>query len=524
MPNEIILRDYQEAQYNYIDWKVELTNTCGVESPTGSGKTFVMLKYAKDFLDKNPMTNIIITTGFNKLVFLMEKRAKEIGLDPLIIIGTKALNCPKEWNDKFPNQEYEFFTEEDRRCTCGKKHYRFDKSNNDPDDKCCPFTMMAYRELFNEIQNGFGHVIITNHSTFLAHQATDLWKNCGLLMVDEAHTFITYYDSWIQLELDRNDLMKINDAIIKIKPPMSMIIRQNIMNGKTLPSNQVNALTNVLSGQLKQKAKDFFETKPAANNWIEHDENSYSISYFYRHFDCQRPKTILFSATLDKFTLQMFSCKEVDVYREKKMICDYTQSEFVALPRNNFKDAFLEFIDYVDGKGLKNGLCLSTTITDMKIALEQNGYKGFKMTSDVAEFEKHIESNNGEKFILCGSRALFQGIDIPKLDFVCMNKIPFPTWNDKARAQQDYLTNNGKNGFNAWNDFVVPKVENDILQGSGRLWRSADSKGVVSIFDERVEKFGYMFRHVFQEYRRGIKMNIIKEPYGEIEDFNKKRR
>ena len=34
---EISLRDYQEKQYNFIDWKLEISNTVGVESRRGAG-------------------------------------------------------------------------------------------------------------------------------------------------------------------------------------------------------------------------------------------------------------------------------------------------------------------------------------------------------------------------------------------------------------------------------------------------------------------------------------------------------
>jgi Rad3-related DNA helicase len=152
----------------------------------------------------------------------------------------------------------------------------------------------------------------------------------------------------------------------------------------------------------------------------------------------------------------------------------------------------------------------------MRIALGCNGYNGFRMIDDLDEFS---HADPGEKLVLCGSRALFQGIDIPALDFVCLNRIPFPNWNDKARAQQDYLTNNGKNGFDPWKGFVVPKTQNDILQSSGRLWRDVSSKGVVSIFDDRIEKHRYMIKRCFDQYRHGIAINIRREPNGEIESF-----
>ena len=512
----IQLRDYQNVQLDFADDRLEVASTVAVESPTGSGKTYVMLELARRWLDRDALSNVVISTGFNNLVFLMEKRALEMGLKPLVLIGTKALNCPMEWDAKNGDEaEFKPFTM-DGSCRCGTKHYHLDVEHGDPSEKSCPFTMREYRSLLEKISKGSGYVVITNHSTYLAHQGLGTFSNCSLLMVDEAHTFSTFYDSWVSLELDRSDLAKIDQAISHLRPPMNMIVKSNIMNGKQLPQSQVEALVNEVRGKSKSLVRQFFETKPAANNWIEMESDAYTINYFYRVFEMERPKTLLMSATMDDFTLQMFEVRHVNVYREHKSFCDYSQSEFIALPREEFKPAYLEFLDYVNEKGLHRGLCLSTTINDMRIALGCNGYNGFRMIDDLDEFS---HADPGEKLVLCGSRALFQGIDIPALDFVCLNRIPFPNWNDKARAQQDYLTNNGKNGFDPWKGFVVPKTQNDILQSSGRLWRDVSSKGVVSIFDDRIEKHRYMIKRCFDQYRHGIAINIRREPNGEIESF-----
>ena len=513
------LRPYQQQQLNFADWRLEVANTVGIESPTGSGKTYVILELARQWLEKNPLTNVVITTGFNNLVFLMEKRANALGMEPLVLIGTKALNCPVEWEVKHPNESFRCFTET-RECVCGKKHLHLDTEHKNPADKVCPYTIREYRNLFNQIQNGSGKLIITNHSSFLAHQATGLWNNVSLLIVDEAHTMSTYYDTWVQLELDVNDLRQVDQVINKLKPPMNMVVKRNIQNGKMLPMPQVNALTSMLSGSLKEKVREFFTTKPAPNVWVEAGPDGYVLDRFYRQFDMERPKTVLFSATLDDFTLRMFKCRKADLYQEKTAVADYSKSEFIAIPRKEFKPAYLEFLEYVSSKGLKYGLCLSTTIADMKIALEQDGYRGFKATASLSEFIEHVQSQSSESMVLCGSRALFQGVDIPGVQFVCLNRIPFPNWNDKAKAQQDYITDHGRNGIDAWGDFVVPKTENDILQSSGRLWRGAESEGVVACFDDRCDRFAYMFKHCFYERRKGITMLIMDQEHaGEVREW-----
>jgi Rad3-related DNA helicase len=511
----IVLRKYQQIQQHFAETCLETANTVAVESPTGSGKTYVILEVAKRWLEKNPLSNVVVSTGFNNLVFLMEQRALEMGLKPLVLIGSKALNCPKQWvEDGLEMEGFKPFTLE--RHLCGTKHNHLDVEHDDPLEQFCPFTIKEYRSLCSKISGEAGYVVITNHSTYLAHQELGTFNNCNLLVVDEAHTFSSFYDSWISLELDKNDLAKIEVAINKLKPPMNMLVKSNIMNGKPLPQSQVDALVNALKGHTRELARQFFETRPAPNNWIETDEGCYSISYFYHEFEMKRPKTLLMSATMDEFTLKMFGCSRNNTYREREQFCDYSQSEFIALPREDFKVAYLEFLDYVNEKGLVRGLCLSTTNHDVQMALECDGHRGYHMVTDLDEF---LKADPEKKLVLCGSRALFQGIDIPNLNFVCLNRIPFPNWNDKARAMQDYLTNNGKNGFNPWKGFTIPKTQNDILQSSGRLWRDRDSKGVVSIFDDRIEKHGYMVKHCFNFYRHGIAMNIRREKNGPVEPF-----
>lgn len=513
--SKIKLRDYQKIQLDFIESRIDIADIVGIESPTGSGKTIVILEYIKKWFEKpeNHLTNVIISTGFNTLVFLLEKRAKEMGLNPKILIGTKACNCPALMEDD--DIESKVFTQSDQ-WRCGDKHKHLDITTKNWSQKVCPYTQELYREYFQSIINNVGQVIITNHSSLLIHQES--LSNTSLLIIDEAHTFSMFYDSYLKLELDKYDLENIDEAINSIPKPMSTIIKMNMQRCVDLPSVQINKICeNIEDAGTRSRAKEFFETKQDYSNWIERNNNSYSIDKFYRSFELKiKPKILLFSATLDNFTLNMFNVRQSNFYREYKTFCDYSQSEFIAIPNESFEKSLKMFLDYVNEKDLKSGLILSTTISDMNIALKYDNENGYKMFKDIKQFQEF----EGKK-ILVGSRALFQGIDINDLSFVCLNKIPFPTWDDKTRAYQDYLTNQGKNDFDPWNDFTVPKTENDIIQSTGRLWRSIESKGIVSIFDPRVEKFRYMMRHVFDRYRHGIKTNIMDEE-GNISNFKLK--
>lgn len=519
------LRDYQKRQLDFVENALQSASIAAVESPTGSGKTFVMLSLAKNYLRQHPMSNVCITTGFNNLVFLMEQRAEELGLDVRVLIGTRALNCPAKWEKEAPIDPrtreripFKPFTPAGMRCQCGAEHLRLDTEAVDPEDRVCPWVNKAYHQLLDEIKNSGGKLVVTNHSTFLAHQDNGTFDNCGLLVIDEAHTFGTYYDEFMALELEKRDFQAIDAAMSRLKPPMNMVIRKNIENGKALPKPQIDALCAQMDRKTAMVVREFFETKSAPNNFITVGENYGRIDYFYHYFDFKRPKkTVLFTATLDKWTAQMFNLARSNVYRERKQFCDYSKSEFVAIPRESFKDAFKEFVQYVDEKGLKHGLCLSTTIHDMNEALEMNGLNGYWMTKDLQEFERIVYDEPDRKVILCGSRALFQGIDIHGLEFVCLNKIPFPNYDEKQQKMNEFLQD--KAGIDSWSGFTVPKTQNDMLQSSGRLWRDVDSHGVVSCFDPRVEKFQYMFKYVFCEYRNGINMLIKRGPRSKVEPW-----
>ena len=517
--DEIILRDYQKSQINFIEERIDIADIVGIESPTGSGKTIVMLEYIKQWLSKpeNQLSNVVISTGFNNLVFLLEQKSKEMGLDSKILIGTKACNCPVMLEDLHA-EETTIFTLSDK-YRCGEKHKHLDTSTDKWSQKVCPFTQAMYKEHFQSIVNGVGQVIITNHSSLLIHQES--LKNCGLLIIDEAHTFSIFYDSYLKLELDKADLIEIDKKINTIANPMKAIIKMNMQRGVTLPNAQIDKICATIDDSvLRSNTRKFFETKADYSNYIERTPFSFTVDKFYRSFELTiHPKIILFSATLDEFTLDMFNVRKSNFYKEYKTFCDYKQSEFIAIPNDDYLTSLKMFLEYVSGKGLCSGLILSTTIVDMKIALKNcDGYNGYKMFTTIKEFEAYEVSITSKK-ILVGSRALFQGIDIQGLDFVCLNKIPFPTWDDKMRAQQDFLTNNGKNNFDPWNQFTIPKTENDVIQSTGRLWRQIESKGVISIFDPRVEKFRYIIRHTMDRYRHGIVTNIMDDE-GNVNHFD----
>lgn len=525
--SNVVLRDYQERQLDFIRDIIPTTNTLGIQSGTGSGKSITFLSYAKEYLNENPDKNVIISTGFNHLVFQLEETAKFIGFEEnkiKILIGKKVCNCPIEAEENgIPSNKFKLFTR-NSEYNCGNKHYRL----NIDDKKECPFTFQSYIEYFQNINSQTGQIIITNHSSLLLQY--DKIPNVGIIIIDEAHTFGNFYDNFVSLELDKDDLTILDKAINQVKEPIRSIIKMNMNNNSRLPKKQIDAICDakILENNidLQNRIYEFFTTEPSIANYIEMNNYYYKINKFYHNFELnfsKDVKIILFSATLDKYTLQMFQCKKQHIYIEHKIFCKYENSEFLSIhndENSSFKDNLNIFLKYLlyckNDKNINSGLILSTTITDMeeaiKILSKNPIFKIYSIYDDNAldYFKKYNAKRYSKIKVLIGSRGLFQGIDIPDIDFVVLNKIPFPNYDEKNQALQKFLTNDGKSNYNFWENYTIPKVCNDIIQSTGRLWRSTDSKGIVSILDPRLSKrFKYLISMTMDKYRHGINIKEL---------------
>jgi ATP-dependent DNA helicase DinG len=92
---------------------------------------------------------------------------------------------------------------------------------------------------------------------------------------------------------------------------------------------------------------------------------------------------------------------------------------------------------------------------------------------------------------LFGTLSLWQGVDVPgpSCQLVVMDRIPFPRPDDPLiSARQRAVEEAGGNGFMA-----VPARHAALLiaQGSGRLVRTMDDRGVVAVLDPRLDKARY---------------------------------
>ncbi|MEV2276676.1 ATP-dependent DNA helicase [Nocardiopsis sp. NPDC049922] len=96
-----------------------------------------------------------------------------------------------------------------------------------------------------------------------------------------------------------------------------------------------------------------------------------------------------------------------------------------------------------------------------------------------------------ERACLFGTLSLWQGVDVPgpSLQLVIVDRIPFPRPDDPlASARQRSVAAHGGNGF-----LSVAATHAALLlaQGTGRLLRSTDDRGVIAVLDPRLATARY---------------------------------
>jgi ATP-dependent DNA helicase DinG len=92
---------------------------------------------------------------------------------------------------------------------------------------------------------------------------------------------------------------------------------------------------------------------------------------------------------------------------------------------------------------------------------------------------------------LFGTLSLWQGVDVPgaNLSLVVIDRIPFPRPDDPlASARQEAVARSGGNGFMA---VSASQAALRLAQGSGRLIRTTDDRGVVAVLDSRLATARY---------------------------------
>lgn len=102
---------------------------------------------------------------------------------------------------------------------------------------------------------------------------------------------------------------------------------------------------------------------------------------------------------------------------------------------------------------------------------------------------------NAKNAVLFGLKSFWEGVDYPreKLTQVIITKLPYPNPSSPVIAAKiDYIE---KNMQDSWSKLSIPMMINDVRQGAGRLIRTQEDVGLLSILDPRLWTAGVMGNH-----------------------------
>ena len=166
-------------------------------------------------------------------------------------------------------------------------------------------------------------------------------------------------------------------------------------------------------------------------------------------------------------------------------------SNDVISPKNKNHELYLdslavkvdELIRITGGRSL----VLFTAKEDMKgvydrISTKEHNFNIMFQTNNANRDKEEFRKD--ETSVLFATGSFFEGIDVKgeSLEQVIITKLPFPTVNPVIVEKASHFTD----GFK---EVYLPEMIIKLKQGAGRLIRSANDKGIVSILDSRYEDY-----------------------------------
>ena len=121
--------------------------------------------------------------------------------------------------------------------------------------------------------------------------------------------------------------------------------------------------------------------------------------------------------------------------------------------------------------------------------------------------QKHKQRiDEGQKSILFGLASLAEGIDLPGdyLTHVIIAKIPFAVPNDPLEQSiAEWMETQGRNPFM---EISVPEASLRLIQACGRLIRTEQDKGQITILDQRLisKRYGQLLLDALPPYQRKL--------------------
>ena len=256
--------------------------------------------------------------------------------------------------------------------------------------------------------------------------------------------------------------------------------------------------------------------------WFQIDKNRTNIKLYATPFDVSNQlnenlfdkldKIIFTSATLavdEKFkyfkeSLGLDKIKKKIIEKIINSPFDYEKQMQVYIPEDTLEPNDIYFLDDVEEyleKTIKatqgNCFLLFTSYSSMEYCYKKliQHFDIFKYNfikqGDYPRHEMIEIYKNSENPVLFGTDSFWEGVDVQgdKLKSVIIIKLPFKVPNDPVT--EAIIENIKLNGKNPFNDYQVPQAVIKFKQGIGRLIRSKDDTGIITILDNRIIKKSY---------------------------------
>ncbi len=125
-----------------------------------------------------------------------------------------------------------------------------------------------------------------------------------------------------------------------------------------------------------------------------------------------------------------------------------------------------------------------------------------------------------ETSILLGTLSLWQGVDVPgpACILVAIDRIPFPRPDDPVMSARAAEVDAG--GGSGFMQVSMPRAALMLAQGTGRLIRSIDDRGVVAILDSRIvtKRYGSVLLNSMPPLWRTSDEKIVKESLRRLDE------
>ncbi|WP_066230155.1 ATP-dependent DNA helicase [Metabacillus fastidiosus] len=328
----------------------------------------------------------------------------------------------------------------------------------------------------------------------------------------------------------------LNDSVLAILKELNQIINDNLFQASLRKAEILDKLSSVLY-RFTQTTK-YTSWISLENNMFHVVENNYKEVFrkMLNHI-MNVNKVIFMSGTLTVNGDFSHIMNQWDIRPKEAMTkilnCpfDYKNQALIYIPEglgDPNKDEFIEkaleevhnLLKITGGRtlllntskhhmdGIYTGI--KDKLYDDDIPLYKQGESGVEKLTE--RFKKTEES------VLVGSGSFFSGFSIAgtSLTSVIINKLPFPAHNDPIVE----LISRGINKNNIFNQVSYPMMVNKLDQAVGRLIRSIEDYGIVTILDERIYTANYGKK--IQELLEGHGY-ILTRSWDEVKSFYEKK-